>query len=62
MNMDEGKFKVILLVQINKKRFESKLVNIFLVISFNICFGCSKETVLIETVLLSTFCLFWFDA
>ena len=25
------------------KRFECKIVNIFLSISFNICFGCSKE-------------------
>ena len=29
-------------VQINKI-FEGKIVNIFLPISFNICFGCSKE-------------------
>ena len=26
------------------KNFESKIVNIFLFISFNICFGCSKES------------------
>ena len=26
-----------------KKTFDSKIVNIFLSISFNICFGCSKE-------------------
>ena len=25
------------------KIFERKIVNIFLLISFNICFGCSKE-------------------
>ena len=25
------------------KNFERKIVNIFLPISFNICFGCSKE-------------------
>ena len=33
--------------------FECKIVNIFLPISFNICFGCSKER-LIEMVPLST--------
>ena len=40
---------------INKK-FQRKNVNIFLLISFNICFGCSKKTRLglIETLLLST--------
>ena len=26
-----------------KKNFKLKIVNIFLPISFNICFGCSKE-------------------
>ena len=44
-------------VYINKI-FERKIANIFLPISFNICFGCSKEPShwnrLIETVLLST--------
>ena len=25
------------------KQFERKIVNIFLTMSFNICFGCSKE-------------------
>ena len=35
-------------------------MNIFLSISFSICFGCSKE-MLIETVLLSThnICIVW---
>ena len=39
-------------VKINKI-FEHKIVNIFLPISFNMCFGC-KNIHLIETVLLST--------
>ena len=34
--------------------FERKIVNIFLPISFNICFGAQKNR-LIETVLLSTY-------
>ena len=38
-------------VKINKNS-ESKIVNIFIPISFNIHFGCSKNS-LIETVLLS---------
>ena len=25
------------------KKFQRKIVNIFLLINFNICFGCSKE-------------------
>ena len=32
---------------------------IFLSISLNICFGCSKEPSLDETVLLSTHIMFW---
>ena len=28
---------------LDKKNTERKIVNIFLPISFNICFGCSKE-------------------
>ena len=36
------------------KNSERKIVNIFLSISLNICFGFSKEQSLIETVLLST--------
>ena len=28
---------------LDKKKIERKIVNIFLPISFNICFGCSKE-------------------
>ena len=28
---------------LDKKSFERKIVNIFLPISLNICFGCSKE-------------------
>ena len=35
------------------KIFEHKIINIFLPISFNICFGAQKNRV-IETVLLST--------
>ena len=27
----------------NGRKFQNKIVNIFLSISFNICFGCSKE-------------------
>ena len=27
----------------NHKKFERKIVNIFLPVSLNICFGCSKE-------------------
>ena len=32
-----------------EKLFERKIVNIFLSISFNLCFGCSKETALLST-------------
>ena len=28
---------------LDKQNFECKIVNIFLPITFNICFGCSKE-------------------
>ena len=28
---------------LDKQNFQSKIVNIFLPINFNICFGCSKE-------------------
>ena len=35
------------------KIFEHKIVNIFLPINLNICFGCSKKR-LIEMVLLNT--------
>ena len=28
---------------LDKKKFQRKIVNIFLPINFNICFGCSKE-------------------
>ena len=28
---------------LNTEKFQHKIVNIFLPISFNICFGCSKE-------------------
>ena len=38
---------------LDKQKFQHKIVNIFLPINFNICFGCSKNR-LIETVLLST--------
>ena len=42
---------------LDKHHFELKIVNVFLAISFNISFRCSKnrltETVLSETVLLS---------
>ena len=30
-------------MDLDKLNFERKIVNIFLPISFNICFGCSKE-------------------
>ena len=36
-------------VKINKL-FELKNVNIFISINFNMCFGCSKETVLLSTL------------
>ena len=28
---------------LDKQNFECKIVNIFIPISFNVCFGCSKE-------------------
>ena len=31
------------IIGLDKHFFERKIVNIFLPISFNICFGCSKE-------------------
>ena len=34
---------ILSLIGFDKKKFERKIVNIFLPISFNICFGCSKE-------------------
>ena len=34
--------EVIIIAQ-NKQTFEGKILNIFLPISLNICFGCSKE-------------------
>ena len=40
-------------IGLDKQKNEHKIVNIFLPISFNICFGCSKKR-LIGTVLLST--------
>ena len=40
-------------IGLDKQNFQCKIVNIFLPISFNICFGCSKGR-LTETVLLST--------
>ena len=36
------------------KKFEGKIVSIFIPISFNVCFGCSKKKRLIKTVLLNT--------
>ena len=33
---------IVIMLLINKN-FEGKIVNIFLLISLNICFGCSKE-------------------
>ena len=36
-------FLVSQMMQYNNYKFERKIVNIFLPISFNICFGCSKE-------------------
>ena len=38
---------------LDKQKFQRKIVNIFLPINFNICFGAQKNR-LIETVLLST--------
>ena len=38
--------------RLREKKIEHNIVNIFLSINFNICFGCSKNR--IETVLLST--------
>ena len=40
-------------IGLDKQNFQHKSVNIFLPISLNICFGCSKEPSN-ETVLLST--------
>ena len=40
-------------VKINKKN-QHKIANFFLPIILSICFGCSKDLSLIETVLLST--------
>ena len=45
-----------------QKKFQRKIVNIFLPISFNICFGCgAQKNRLIEMVLLSThnICFGW---
>ena len=39
-------------IGLDKQKNQRKIVNIFLPINFNICFGCSKEKN--ETVLLST--------
>ena len=57
--MQTGKIQCLSQIYINKN-FQFKNVNIFLPISFNICFECSKEP-LIETVLLSThnICFGW---
>ena len=41
-DMPKEKFLMFSQVKINKI-FECKIINIFLPISFNICFGCSKE-------------------
>ena len=40
-------------IGLDKQNFEHRIVNIFLSLSFIICFGCSKNR-LIETVLLSS--------
>ena len=32
-----------LIIGLDKQKNQRKIVNIFLPISFNICFGCSKE-------------------
>ena len=45
-------------VKINKKN-QHKIAIFFLPIIFSICFGCSKELSLIETVLLSTQHMCW---
>ena len=37
------KWKGLLTIGLAKQKFQRKNVNIFLPISFNICFGCSKE-------------------
>ena len=39
---DPGK-KNVHIIGLDKQFFERKIVNIFLPISFNICFGCSEE-------------------
>ena len=31
------------IIGLDKQKFQRKIVNIFLPINFNICFGCSKE-------------------
>ena len=38
-----------LYIGLDKHNFEHKIVNSFLPISFNICFGCSKEPSLLST-------------
>ena len=38
-----GKKQCTIITGLDKKKFKHKIVNIFLPISFNICFGCSKE-------------------
>ena len=42
IEVEKGKKEVSLISYFTKK-IECKIVNIFLPISFNICFGCSKE-------------------
>ena len=34
---------IIRIIGLDKQKISAKIVNIFLLIIFNICFGCSKE-------------------
>ena len=41
--MPHGKVYLKNITGLDKQKFSAKIVNIFLPINFNICFGCSKE-------------------
>ena len=47
-------------IGLDNKTFECKLVNIFLPISFNICFGCSKEPFHLDGAFEYQQHIFWF--
>ena len=47
--MEPVEYRAVMSTGLDNKNFQCKIANIFLPINFNICFGCSKEMVLLST-------------